>query len=94
MYLIEGKHTKHATLPSSGAIKDALVKMMLFTNLENLTVGEINYIPIPILKLTTGAPLSLETLNSKQRDLLQNLSREADANGFRVLIEDNISSES
>ena len=88
MYLIEGKHTKSAKLPSTGDIKDALVKMMLFTNLENVTVGESKYIPIPILKLTTGAPLKLDALNNKQRYLLQNLSREADANGFRVLIND------
>ena len=88
IFLIEGKHTRKGKLPSSGDIKDALVKMMLFTNLENLTVGGINYIPVPILKLTTGAPLSLDTLSNKQRDILQNLSREADANGFRVLIND------
>ena len=88
MYLIEGKHTRNAKLPSSGDIKDALVKMMLFTNLENLTVGESKYIPIPILKLTTGAPLDLDTLTNKQRHLLQILSQEADANGFRVLIND------
>ena len=88
MYLIEGKHTQSAKLPSSGDIKDALVKMMLFTNLENLTVGGINYIPVPILKLTTGAALSLKALSNKQRDFLKNLSREGDANGFRVLIND------
>lgn len=88
MFLIEGKHTRNAKLPSNGDIKDALVKMMLFTNLEKLEVGEMNYIPIPILKLTTGAPLNFETLNNKQRVLLQYLSQEADINGFRVLIND------
>ena len=88
MYLIEGKHTRNVKMPSRGDIKDALVKMMLFTNLENLTVGETKYTPIPILKLTTGAPLNLDTLDYKQQHFLQNLSREADANGFRVLIND------
>ena len=88
MFLIEGKHTRKAKLPSRNDIKDALVKMMLFTNLENLMVGERNYIPIPILKLTTDGPFRLEALSNKQRELLQNLSREADANGFRVLIND------
>ena len=88
IFLIEAKHTKKAELPSSGDIKDALLKMMLFTNLENLRVGEKNYLPIPIVKLTTGDNLDLKSLSSRRKNMLVNLRNEAETNGFRVLIND------
>lgn len=40
VYLIEGKHTRVARLPSLGAIKDGLLRMMLYTNLKNVTINE------------------------------------------------------
>lgn len=39
VYLIEAKHSNRAWLPSKNDIKDGLVKMMLYTNLENARVG-------------------------------------------------------
>ena len=52
LYLVEGKHTRTGILPSQGDIKDGLIKMILFTNLEKVTVGKRKYKPIPVLKLT------------------------------------------
>ena len=86
IFLIEAKHTKKDELPSLGDIKDALVKMMLFTNLENLRVSERRYIPIPIVKLTTGGGLNLQSQSSRRKNMLVNLRNEAETNGFRVSI--------
>ena len=89
LYLIEGKHTKTNDLPSLGDIKDGLLKMILFTNLENTTINRVPYNPVPILKLTTGAGFIVESLNHRQLGLLDILKKEAQTNGFRVLINDN-----
>ena len=60
--------------------------MMLFTNLENLRVGEKGYFPIPVVKLTTGAGLSLKSQSSRRKNMLMDLREEARTNGFRVSI--------
>ncbi|KAA0004609.1 MAG: hypothetical protein DRN33_00685 [Thermoplasmata archaeon] len=86
LYLIEGKHTKTNNLPSLGDIKDGLLKMILFTNLENVKIGRKKYKPIPILKLTTGKGLVMKSLSRIQNELLRDLKEEAKTNGFRVLI--------
>jgi hypothetical protein len=70
LYLIEGKHTKTDKLPSLVDIKDGLVKMILFTNLEDVKVDEENYNPIPILKLTTGSGFNLNALNKSQSKIV------------------------
>jgi hypothetical protein len=88
VYLIEGKHTKTPRLPSLGDIKDGLLKMILFTNLENTTINGVPYNRIPILKLTTGAGFIMESLKQHQIKLLDILRKEAQTNRFRVLIND------
>ncbi|MCW7076931.1 MAG: hypothetical protein OCU18_06555, partial [Candidatus Syntrophoarchaeum sp.] len=88
LYLIEAKHTKTNNLPSMGDIKDGLVKMMLFANLEDVKVDEENYIPIPILKLTTGSGFNLNAINESQLEMLKVLRNEAETNGFSVMIND------
>ena len=64
--------------------------MILFTNLENLKVGERDYNPVPILKLTTGAGFSLSSLSSSQTNRLTNLKWEAETNGFQIMINDEL----
>ena len=86
MHLIEGKHSRKAKLPSDGDTKDALLKMMLFANLENLRVGAKQYIPIPIVKLTTAPGLSLKSQSAKMKSKLRKLWHESHINGFRVSI--------
>lgn len=86
LYLIEGKHTKDKNLPSLNDIKDGLLKMILFTNLEDVKVGNKDYVPMPILKLTTKQGFRLEFLNEQQHKFLNLLREEAKINNFRILI--------
>jgi len=88
IYLIEGKHSKQSFIPSLEDIKDGLVKMILFTNLKEVKIGNIEYIPIPILKLTSDMKFSRDNLRKSQIDYLQGLKREAKENKFRVVIND------
>jgi len=82
IYLVEGKHTKTNGLPSKGDIKDGLLKMVLFTNLEDVIVGEKQYAPIPTLKLSTGGKLG--NLSKKQKELIKKLKEEASKNKFNL----------
>lgn len=88
LYLIEAKHTKTNNLPSLGDIKDGLLKMVLFTNLEDVEIGGVNYNPCPILKLTTGSGFDVGSLNESRSEMLDILKKEANMNGFRLLIND------
>ncbi|MBD3195778.1 MAG: hypothetical protein GF317_12020, partial [Candidatus Lokiarchaeota archaeon] len=53
LFLIESKHSKYSKLPSVGDIKDGLLKMILYTNLENIKVNNDKYLHLPVLKLTS-----------------------------------------
>ncbi len=86
IYLIDAKHTKTNNLPSLGDIKDGLLKMMLFTNLVEVKMNGKEFIPVPILKLTTGKDFSLDELKEKQKERLRKVKKEAELNGFRILI--------
>ena len=86
IWLIEAKHTKTDNFPSIGDIKDGLIKMILFTNLVDVKMEKASLNPIPILKLTTGNNFYIESLNKKQSQLLKNLKKEAQTNGFKLLI--------
>jgi len=86
IYLIEGKHSKHSAIPSIDDIKDGLLKMILFTNLKEVKIGAVKYTPIPILKLTTDIKFSINNLRKSQIDNLRLLKKEAEVNGFQVLI--------
>lgn len=88
VYLIEGKHSKQSSIPSLEDIKDGLMKMILFTNLEKVKIGSIEYTPMPILKLTSDMKFSKESLRKSQVDRLRLLKKEAEENGFQVLIND------
>ncbi len=87
LLLIEGKHSRDASLPSLSDIKDGLLKMILYANLKDVSLDGTEYVPQPVLKLTTGEPLHetpqiMETLNI--------LLREARANGFWVMLNENL----
>ncbi len=86
IYLIEGKHTKRANLPSLEDIKDGLLKMILFTNLEDIKVDNQKYMPVPALKLTTEKGFKMENLNKSQREILDLLQKEAEINNFQIKI--------
>lgn len=96
--LIESKHTKSGKLPSLGDIKDGLLKMMLYTNLENVMIDDKSFMSSPVLRLTSekleGETSSNSTIESKtqfwrankfnkrQIILMESLFAEAVANNF------------
>ncbi len=84
--LIEAKHTKEDKLPSSGDIKDGLLKMILFTNLMDVKQDNKKMKPVPIIKLTTGNNFLLDSLNKNEQKLLDDLKKEAKMNRFKIII--------
>ncbi|HOL87496.1 MAG TPA: hypothetical protein PLK32_09085 [Defluviitoga tunisiensis] len=86
VYLIEGKHSKTNSLPSLEDIKDGLLKMILFTNLEDVKADGENYNPIAVLKLTVENHLNEEQLSSSQKKILKLLREEAKVNNFQVIL--------
>ena len=86
IYLIEGKHSKQSVIPSLEDIKDGLVKMILFTNLKEVKIGNLDYTSTPLLKLTSDIKFSKELLKKSQIDNLRLLKKEARENRFQALI--------
>jgi hypothetical protein len=84
LYLIEGKHSISANLPSTSDIKDGLLKMMLFANLESVSVDGHSYKPVPVLKLTTKTKRGYKYLGNYEKERLDLLSEEASINRFRI----------
>ncbi len=85
--LIEAKHSKEDKLPSINDIKDGLIKMILFTNLENVCLNDDLLNPIPILKLTAGKKIN-RTKN--QMNILHDLEIESATNGFQIIINEEV----
>ncbi|RLJ08324.1 MAG: hypothetical protein DRP16_01590, partial [Candidatus Aenigmatarchaeota archaeon] len=90
VFLIEAKHTKENKLPSIGDIKDGLLKMILFTNLEDVKIDGKKYNPIPVLKLTTGQGFKISRLNEQQKIIPDLLKREAKINRFKILVNNSL----
>ncbi|MCF6240603.1 MAG: hypothetical protein L3J74_04570 [Bacteroidales bacterium] len=95
IYLIEAKHSKNSLLPSIGDIKDGLLKMILYTNLKNVSVRGNEYSAIPVLKLTSSKLTNNieqsnfeinKQLNKKQKEMLKKLFNEANENNFQIII--------
>ncbi len=100
IYLIEAKHSKNSILPSIGDIKDGLLKMILYTNLKNVTVKKKKFKAIPVLRLTSeklkisysekrgiDSFIYENNLNKKWSKIIKKLFEEANENNFKVLIE-------
>jgi len=86
IFLIEGKHSKAKSLPTLMDIKDGLLKMILFVNLEKLKADGKFYKVIPILKLTVKNGFNLKNINEKQNRTIKLLKQEAEKNGFKILL--------
>ena len=85
IHLIEAKHSRRSMLPSENDIKDALIKMFLFTNLEDVQYDGQIYNPIPIMKLTGNKPFDIDALRPKQKRFWGTLTgKEAGGNGFSI----------
>lgn len=102
LFLIESKHSQSGKLPSVGDIKDGLLKMMLYTNLENVTIDNKSLKSFPVLKLTSGKIIGeisstsdeemlenfyrINVFSKRQKDFMKNLFDEAKANNFTVTL--------
>ena len=87
LYLIEGKHTRDSNLPAVGDIKDGLLKMILYTNLVDVNIFNVEkYTTVPVLKLTTGNNFKYPITEEPKDETLNLLKKEARINGFKVLI--------
>lgn len=89
IHLIDVKHTKEDKLPSLLDIKDGLLKMILFTNLEEVKINSEKFTPLPILKLTTANTFKIDRVNKPRKEMLEVLKKEAKTNGFSILINKN-----
>lgn len=79
VYLIEAKHSKNSSLPSIGDVKDGLLKMILYSNLEDVKVDGISVLHQAILKLTSDkTPIDSE--------LVLKLNIEAETNNFKIVL--------
>jgi hypothetical protein len=68
--LIESKHSKKAILPSENDIKDGLIKMLLFANIDKLykdSKRTVNF--IPAIRLTSGKIHGKITTNMKESEI-------------------------
>lgn len=86
IYLIEGKHSKQNLIPSLEDIKDGLLKMIIFTNLKEVKIGNNYYTPIPQLKLTSDLIFSKINLRKSQIEALHLLKKESKENNFEVSV--------
>lgn len=100
--LIESKHSVSNQIPSISDIKDGLLKMILFTNLNDVIIGNKVYDCKSILQLTSlkisgiitsESSLSdlvdffkINKLSTKNINLIEKLFKEANQNGFFVII--------
>jgi VWFA-related protein len=103
VYLIEAKHSQRSILPSENDIKDGLLKMMVYTNLKNVKIGNVSYESKAALKLTsvkivgniTSDATEPELLNffkvnlfdPKMKEMIAKLFQEARDNRFQIILE-------
>lgn len=102
IFLVESKHSKTGKLPSVGDIKDGLLKMMLYTNLENVTIDEKPLKSFAVLKLTSSKLLGeinsdsdakmiddfyrANSFSNLRKEFLKSLFSEANVNSFTVIL--------
>ncbi|MBD3190506.1 MAG: hypothetical protein GF308_07670 [Candidatus Heimdallarchaeota archaeon] len=96
IFLIEKKHTKRQ-LPSINDIKDGILKMVLFSNLDNVRGKKKEFKSTAILGLTAKKfpgiwtswgveDYESENLTNRNREILEKLKEEARVNGFYVFV--------
>lgn len=85
LYLIEAKHTKYDLVPSISDIKDGLLKMVLYVNLEEVELDGNQYKIEPILKLTSNNKSKIKELGEREKSILENVRNEASINGFKLI---------
>jgi hypothetical protein len=87
--LIEAKHSSRGKFPSSGDIKDGLIKMMLYTNLRSVKTGTKSYDLRVQIRLTSnrlkGSMDSDASDKEVEKFLVKNSFDSADVNFFAKL---------
>ncbi len=102
--LIEAKHSRRSKMPSKNDIKDGLIKMMIYTNLQNVKFGKKNVKHKVAIRLTSSkidgsissnaSDSDLESfatknlLKSRQLNFLKKLFKEANTNDFTIILEE------
>lgn len=86
LLLIEAKHSKTENkLPSKDDIKDGLIKMILYSNLESVTCNGKKTKAFPFLKLTNSNG-NFSKLSAKEITTLDLLKKEAATNKFQIIL--------
>lgn len=84
LHLVEGKHSKESELPSLEDIKDGLLKMVLFTNLDEVKINNKKYEYKAKLKLSCGNGYNFNKLTDKQKEIINLLEKEKNKNKFDI----------
>jgi hypothetical protein len=82
--LIESKHTRNHALPGLSDIQDGLIKMVLFANLEQVTIDGTTFAHRAVLKLTANPPINSDLLSQKDHARYLALVDEANTNNFTI----------
>ena len=67
--LIESKHSRSSVFPGKSDIKDGLIKMILYSNLDSVEINSISVKSEAILKLTSEKFLGAISSKSVQKDV-------------------------
>ncbi|MBE0410558.1 MAG: hypothetical protein IBX69_12590 [Anaerolineales bacterium] len=84
LQLVEGKHTSSNLFPSISDIKDGFVKMILFTNLENVMIANKFYQHESVMKLTSSLNFDIQKFSKRQMELYRDIQEEARINNFKI----------
>ena len=84
--LIEAKHTSRDGLPSENDIRDGLLKMVLFSNLKNVSIKDCIFRAKAFLKLTSSIGFNMDLLSDSKKHFISLLLKEAEANNYLVKI--------
>jgi hypothetical protein len=86
LFLLEGKHSVNALLPSKGDIKDGLLKMILYCNLVETKVDGKDMECQPILELTSTKLKGRINSNSSEKEISDFLNNNAFNTGQKEIV--------
>jgi hypothetical protein len=91
--LIEGKYSASKNLPTILDIKDGLLKMILYSNLTDVTFNGKIYQTMPCLKLLAEKTDQLQSFTERQKQIINRLSKEAAENRIEIQINNTLISD-
>lgn len=106
LFLIEDKHSVNSIIPSVSDIKDGLLKMILYSNLCNVSLNKTPISHKAVLRLTSAKLkgtinsydteekiadfLNANNISTKQQCIIRELIAEANTNNFIARIEQSL----